>query len=420
MKTTKIVVMLLAAVLLLLPITSCPQPEPSVTPPESPETPETPGEPEAKVLKVGAHVPFQYPYTLEAKKCFEIIVDEFNKAGGLVVQGEKYNVEMIIYDDQSTAEGARTATERLIHEDKVMAILSHSLGGLEATESAKMLNLTSNPSEAVVDPEYNYVYRTAVVGSCIPILWAQLKKDEPEIKTAVLAGMDNEEGYFRTSVDALCAESLGIEVLDTIFYAAEETDFSAMATKIKQLNPDLVALSTGDPAAQGALQWKAIYQSGWEGVKWTPIAPLVIVQAEICGIEALEGIYTTFYDIGDLPTGTQENRDLKRAYIEKYGEWNEWGLDWVHGWYFLIGAIQKADSLDTDKIAEALHGIEVATPMGMGRLVPRRDVGNDKTVDCIIVQYVGQIGNGENVCISEASLDDGVEALENLYGVSFR
>jgi branched-chain amino acid transport system substrate-binding protein len=412
MKTTKIVVMLLVAVLLVLPIMACAQPAPTPSP-----------TPEAKVLKLGAHMAFQFPFYLEAKKCFEIIVAEFNKAGGLVVQGERYNVEMIIYDDMGTTEGGRSAAERLISEDKVKAVFSAgagALGSIEATERARMLNLTSSSSETVVDPGYKYVYRTAVVGTCIPILWAQLKKDEPQIKTAVLVGLDNEEGYYRTATDALCAKSLGIEVLDTIFHAVDETDFSAMATKIKQLNPDLVALSTGDPAAQGALQWKAIYLSGWRGVKWTPIAPLVNVQAEICGPEALEGIYTTFYDIGDLPTGTQENRDLKRAYIEKYGEWNEWGLDWIHGWNFLIGTIKKANSLDTDKIAEALQGIEVATPMGMGRLVPRRDVGNERTVDCIIVQYVSQIINGQNVYASEASLDDSVKALEKLYGVSFQ
>ena len=60
---------------------------------------------------------------IEAEKSFDVLVDEFNRAGGLTVKGEKYKVEMVIYDDKYRADTGRAAVERLLYEDKVRFIV---------------------------------------------------------------------------------------------------------------------------------------------------------------------------------------------------------------------------------------------------------------------------------------------------------
>ena len=83
----------------------------------------SPGDVAAKTLKVGALMNFSFPLHVQYKKQLDAIVPEFNKKGGLVIQGQKYDIELIVYDSKFNAETARSATERLIYRDKVHFIM---------------------------------------------------------------------------------------------------------------------------------------------------------------------------------------------------------------------------------------------------------------------------------------------------------
>jgi len=55
---------------------------------------------EVKTLKVGCTLPLNVGFGVETKKALEIIVPAFNKAGGFDINGQKYKVDLIIYDDK--------------------------------------------------------------------------------------------------------------------------------------------------------------------------------------------------------------------------------------------------------------------------------------------------------------------------------
>ena len=70
-----------------------------------------------KTLKVGCTEPFQTAMGIEAKKCLELLVDKFNKAGGLKIKGDSYKIKMTIYDDKYKPDVGRSAVERLVYQD---------------------------------------------------------------------------------------------------------------------------------------------------------------------------------------------------------------------------------------------------------------------------------------------------------------
>ena len=67
-----------------------------------------------KVLKLGNTVPLKAKEGIQIKKWLELLAERTNQAGGLVVKGEKYKIQIISYDDEYSADTGRAAAERLI------------------------------------------------------------------------------------------------------------------------------------------------------------------------------------------------------------------------------------------------------------------------------------------------------------------
>ncbi|MBW2138092.1 MAG: ABC transporter substrate-binding protein, partial [Deltaproteobacteria bacterium] len=56
----------------------------------------------------------------------------------------------------------------------------------------------------------------------------------------------------------------GQKILDIIFYPPDTTDFSAIATRLKTLNPDVFTTCAGGPV-QDVLSMKGMREAGWDG-----------------------------------------------------------------------------------------------------------------------------------------------------------
>jgi ABC-type branched-subunit amino acid transport system substrate-binding protein len=71
-----------------------------------------------------------------------------NLAGGIMVKGQKYNIELTVHDDKFTAEADRTAMERLLYQDKARFLINTMasptiVAGLSLVKQEKVLNLTA-------------------------------------------------------------------------------------------------------------------------------------------------------------------------------------------------------------------------------------------------------------------------------------
>ena len=77
----------------------------------------------AKILKIGNTVALKSKEGIQIKKWLELLAERQNAAGGIVVKGQRYNIQSISYDDDLTVDGGRAAAERLIYQDKVKHII---------------------------------------------------------------------------------------------------------------------------------------------------------------------------------------------------------------------------------------------------------------------------------------------------------
>ena len=107
-----------------------------------------PGGVSAKTLKIGVVLDYAFPLHVSYKKSLDALVEDFNKKGGLDIQGTKYDIKLIVYDSKLNAETARSAVERLIYRDKVKFIMGDETADawIPLTEANKILVTAASPS----------------------------------------------------------------------------------------------------------------------------------------------------------------------------------------------------------------------------------------------------------------------------------
>src|SRR5690606_23332997 len=84
------------------------------------------------IPKVGEH----------SRVAAEMFVEEINEAGGVEIGGQNYTLELVIEDNNGTAEGATAAATKLITQDEVLMMIgpNPSVAAVPAGEVANNLS----------------------------------------------------------------------------------------------------------------------------------------------------------------------------------------------------------------------------------------------------------------------------------------
>jgi len=381
---------------------------------------------DVKTLKVGCTLPLNTGMGVETKKMLEVIVPKFNDAGDLIVKGQRYQIDLIIYDDKYSAESGRAAVERLVYQDKVKFMICQIgsapiVAGLSTTESEKVMNMVGGASPKIVSPKNQYIFGTSTTRTSIPPLWTMVKKVFPNAKTVVFISPDDETGRARAKEETQVAEAFGVKVLQVLHYPRDTVDFSSIAAKAKSFNSDLIDYPGAVAGTQFGLQLKAMYGAGFRGGHVSAITPQMDEITAVASNEALEGLLCTMQGT-EVPSPSPLAREVKQDYMKKYGKWSEASLTWIPAWYAFIQAIKKADSLDPVVIANliATKGLEWEIPNGKAMLVKRPDLENNKYCDTCSEMAYGQIKSGKLAYIGRISLDETVSACEKVFGGKWR
>jgi branched-chain amino acid transport system substrate-binding protein len=383
----------------------------------------------AKTLKIGATGPFFLKVGIQLKKVLELFAELTNKAGGISVKGQNYNIEYIVYDDKYDAIAGRAAGERLIFQDQVKFIAgplgsAPALAMLEVTEPNKIPVFTSAATPKIYETKYKYVvHSVSMLARVTPdyMYWKEKRMIPPAAKTIVLACDDDATGHAMCSYDKECAEYAGYKVLDVIYYKRGITDFTPVATAVKALNPDIfhpVSLMAGGPLYN---VMKAISQSGWRGtviqVYAEDMIPMIVKEF---GKDLAEGLIFNWADLSLIPNPPQGFLAFKEAYVKKYGTWEVDALDWCNGYYLLLEAIKKANSLDPDDVMAALAGLRYSWFRGSVQMFRRPDVGNNRYVDCSFDIFQGQVKDGKPIFAGLMTPEYQLDVLEKKLGQKIR
>jgi len=380
---------------------------------------------EVKTLKVGCTLPLNVGFGVETKKALEIIVPAFNKAGGFDINGQKYKIDLIIYDDKYRPNIGRAAVERLVNKDQVKFNICQigsgpTLAGLSVTEPAKVVTFCGGASSKLIGPKNHYTFGTSTTRTSIMALWLMVKKVFPDAKTVVNLSPDDETGHARAKTETRIAETMGLKVLDTIYYPRDTMDFAPFATKVMTLKPDLMDYPGAGAGTQLGLQFKALYEAGFRGGNISAMTPKMDEVTAVAPKEALEGVLATM-TATEIPNPPPLAKEFKQAYMKKYGTWSTASLTWIPGWYAFVEAVKKANSIDPQVVAEVIskEGLEWDCPTYKARLVKRPDLGSNRYCDVVGASCYGQIKDGKMIFVGKPALKDVINACEKLYGGSW-
>ncbi len=202
----------------------------------------------ADVIRIGAAVSETGKYSREGRDTrqgygtwLEWVNNEY---GGIDVAGKRYQVELVMYDDEGDPDTVARLVEQLISEDRVDFLLGPYSSSLTQSASAiaekydKIMVEGNGASESLFERGFRNLF--AVLTPAGNYTQSALKMlAEQGAKSVVIA---YEDTAFPTSVAdgaQRWAETFGLEVLGVETYPRDVADVSGIMAKFKEAEPDV-------------------------------------------------------------------------------------------------------------------------------------------------------------------------------------
>ena len=297
-------------------------------------------------------------YGTSVVKGMKLAVKEINDKGG--VDGKK--IELAVADDKSEPAEAANAMSKVLNQDKAKLTMgiftsSNAIAACNVSESAKVpfLAIGATNPKVTLDKDGKAkpnTFRVCFIDPFQGTVGANFVLDTLKLKKAVVL-IDNSSDYSK-GLAAFFKEAYakkGGQILGEEAYLEKDTDFKAILTKIKTLNPDVLYVpgyyeEVGKIIKQAReLDIKAAFVGGdgWDSPKLV----------EIAGGPALENTYFTNHYSPDATNA--ESKAFVAAYQKEYNEKPDapavLGYD---GAKLMADAIKRAGSTDGAKVSAAL------------------------------------------------------------------
>ncbi len=274
------------------------------------------------------------------------------------VLGKK--VELVLVDNKSEKSEAALAAQRLVEVENVAAVLgvnssSMSMAQNEVLEKSKVISMATAATNPLVTQGKRYAFRAAFIDPFQGEAGAKFAVEELKAKTAVLLvdiALDYPVGlanYFRQNFIKYTENEKA--VLAYLSFQTGDRDFTAQLTQIKSLNPDIV-FAPNEYAELGAILQQA-KQLGITAKFLAGDSADVPELVEIAGENAEGFMYTAQFHPEAFTN--PESKQFVDAFRTKYGiDPETFSVTGYDGYMLLLDAIERAGSLDPEKLYEAL------------------------------------------------------------------
>lgn len=322
----------------------------------------------------------------------QMLVDEQNEQGGFL--GKK--IELVAYDTKGDAMEAVNAVKRLTSQDKVISILGPNSSGqalsisgiLEQTKVSNIATVATNPKVTVGDDGKTkpYNFRICFIDPYQGAVAAGYAADKLGFKkAAILYDVTSDYSQGLTEFFEKTFVQKGGEIVAKEGFKAGDVEFKAQLSKIKEANPDIilmpyfykeVALSSNQARELG-IAATLMGGDGWPSDQLIEMAK-----------DSIEGSYV----VNHLDFNDPEVKPLQEKYKAKFNKNLEINGYLVHDAFMLLGeAIKKANSLDSDVIAQTIPQVEFKGITGNIKISP--ETHNPEGKEAAIIKITG--GNYE-------------------------
>ncbi|MDR7869548.1 MAG: ABC transporter substrate-binding protein [Tissierellaceae bacterium] len=176
------------------------------------------------------------------KVAVEIALDKINEENGGVLGGRKIVVDF--YDDKNDAKEAVTIANKIIGEDKYVAVIggfgsTPSMAAAPLYEEAKIINYSPTASHADFSSLGDFMFRNTPTQALETTAYADYVYDELGIRSVAILNVNDDWGNNIAKIFTERFEEKGGEVLSTETYIPNQTsDFTPMISKAKMLDPE--------------------------------------------------------------------------------------------------------------------------------------------------------------------------------------
>lgn len=337
------------------------------------------------------------PYSKEAVEAIEIAVNEINAQGGFL---GKHPIKLYIRDTQTRPEIAEEVVKKLIQADKVRALIGTYSSGCALAikpicKEDKILHIaTISNSENITKVDfsaytYSVVPNTYMMSKAVVVGVSRLAKEKGWTKYVTIA---SDYAWGRSSaeiqIDLLRQVAPDVKLLETYWPRLGQTRFNSFIVDILAQKPDFVlgsvAGSDNSYWMRDARDYRLFKKVAYPG------GLISVTELNSQAKSIRRGLYgrtrAPFFAHLDVPMMA----DLVKSYKNKYDRYpTDWAVMSYDGVYALKQGIEKAQSVDTEKIKDALKGMTIDT--ARGRLYFRKI---DNQLSCSA--YFGRVADDHN------------------------
>ncbi len=286
-----------------------------------------------------------------------LAIKERNAAGGVLGR----QIETIVEDSQCNPEAAVSAANKVIDQDGVNYIIgevcssaSIPLSEVVMAKGVFQISPTStNPSVTVAEDgtTKSRVFRACFIDPFQGTVAAKFAREQVGVQTAAVL-LDQGNDYVRGLAEFFkeAFEANGGEVVVWETYTAEDQDFSAILTKVKAANPDMLYLpdyySTvnliGAQAKEKGIEAIMMGGDGWDSP-----------DLDTSAVEG--GYFTNHYSVDDP---RPEVQNFVKLYKEEYGAVPDALATLAYdAAVILLDAIEETGKDDPAAVAKTLEGM---------------------------------------------------------------
>lgn len=326
---------------------------------------------------------------ITTKNALQLQFDAFNAGGGL--GGRK--IQLIDRDSQGKPEeAARIAREFIESEGCQIVLCGEGSGASFATHEvgrnskALLIHLLSETTQLTADPKLRSpnIFRTArqglhdsIVGGAVA---AKMAKAQGFTRWATISA---DYAYGREATPEfmgyVASNGAHVNLVAEAWPKLFQPDYTESITKILQARPEAMfcGLWGGDLAA-------FVDQGNLFGL-FDKVKVFSIHMADYTTLTSIKklptaGVYSANRYVSVLPP-TRANQAWSDAYFKRFNSRpTNWSWESDTGARFLVEAMKKTQSADPAKLAEAMRGMEVQSPVGVkdGKILMRPD---DQTIN---------------------------------------
>lgn len=315
----------------------------------------------------------------------EMAIEEINAAGG--INGKK--IKHINYDNKSDGDETLAVVNRLISQDKVVAILGEATSGrskigAQVAQQNKIPMLTSSATNPDVTKIGDYIFRACFIDPFQGTVMAKFMTQNLKLKrAAILRDVKNDYSVGLSDIFAQKLKEAGGEVITDIAYQEGDIDFKSQLTAIKAKNVEVIFVPgyynevalIAKQAKELGMKQVLLGGDGWSSPKLYEIAK-----------DAINGHYFSNHY-------TTESTDPKtvnfvKAFKTKYNEDADVMAALAYDAVYLMAqAIKSTKVLSSENIRNELATIKdfhgVTGKMSM-------DANRDAVKSAVVVQVQGQ------------------------------